>query len=58
MGSVRPPPGLWCLLDHDVFDDELVNGKILGIGVGFGVLQETGDVLHRLRGPATYTHRQ
>jgi hypothetical protein len=40
-------------LNDDVFDDKFVDGEIFGIGIGFGVLEESGDEANRLFGPAT-----
>ena len=54
VGTVRPPPGLWGLVDDNVLDDQLVDVEFFGIGVGLGVLQETEDVLDRLFRPSTY----
>lgn len=53
VGSVSPPPGLWRLVHNNVFDDELINGQVLGIGVGLGVLQQGEDEFNRLLGPST-----
>jgi hypothetical protein len=53
VGSVRPSPGLWGLVDDNVLDEQVLNGKVLGIGVGLGVLQQTEDELNRLGGPST-----
>ena len=38
VSSECPSPGFRCLVDDDVFDDELIDGEVLGIGVGLGVL--------------------
>lgn len=53
VSSVRPSPGLWSLVDNNVLDEQVLNGKVLGIGVGLGVLQQTEDELNRLGGPST-----
>jgi hypothetical protein len=53
VSTVSPPPGLWGLVDDNVLDDELINGEVLGIGVGLGVLQEGEDEFNRLLGPST-----
>lgn len=57
VSSVSPPPGLGGLVDDNVSDNELLNGKVLGVGVGLGVLQQSGDESNRLLGPSTYTVR-
>ena len=48
-----PPAGLGRLVDDNVLDDQLLGGEVLGVGVGLGVLEQAGDVVHRLGGPAT-----
>lgn len=53
VSSVGPPPGLWGLVNDNVSDNELVNGEVLGVGVGLGVLQQVGDESDRLLGPST-----
>jgi hypothetical protein len=54
VSSVSPPPGLWGLVDDNVSDDELINGEVLGVGVGLGVLQQSGDESDRLLGPSSW----
>jgi len=54
VSSVSPPPGLWGLVDDNVSDDELLNGEVLGVGVGLGVLQQSGDESDRLLGPSSW----
>lgn len=44
----------WGLLNNNALDGEVLNINALAVGVGFGILQEAGDELHRLHGPATY----
>lgn len=53
VSTVSPPPGLWCLLNNDVFDDELVNGEVFGIGVRLGILQKGKDEFDGFLGPST-----
>lgn len=55
MSSVSPPPGLWGLVDDNVSDDELIDSEVLGVGVGLGVLQQSGDESDRLLGPSSWT---
>jgi hypothetical protein len=55
VSSVSPPPGFWGLVDNNVFDDQLVKGKVLGIGVGLGILQQSEDEFDRLLRPSTCT---
>jgi len=43
---------LWCLIDLDVLDDEVAGIEALGVGVGFGVLEETEEEVGGLDGPA------
>jgi hypothetical protein len=55
VSAVSPPPGLGGLVHDDVLDDELIDGEVLGVGVGLGVLQQTEEELDRLDGPTTWT---
>lgn len=41
------------LLNTDVLDDEVLNGNVLGLGVGLGVLEQVQDELDGLDGPST-----
>lgn len=41
------------LLDTNVPDDKFLNIQVLSIGIRLGVLQQTGDELDGLFGPAT-----
>ena len=41
------------LLDNNALNDELINGQVLRIGVGLCVLEQAGDELDGLLGPAT-----
>jgi hypothetical protein len=43
---------LWCLVNLDVLDDEVRGIEALGVGVGFGVLEETEKELGGLDWPA------
>lgn len=40
------------LIDLDVLDDEVAGVEALGVGVGFGVLEETEEEVGGLDGPA------
>lgn len=53
MSTVCPAAGLGGLLNDNVLHQELVDGDVLGVGVGLGVLEEAKNVLDRLGGPAT-----
>ena len=50
--AVSPPPRLGRLLDDNVFDDEILDGEILGIRVGLRILQQTKDELDGFGWPA------
>lgn len=52
MRTVSTSPLLGSLVDLDVLDDEVAGVQALGIGVGLGVLEEVGEELGRLHGPA------
>jgi hypothetical protein len=52
MGTVCTSSLLWCLVDLDVLDDEVGGVEALGVGVGFGVLEEPEEELGRLNWPA------
>ncbi len=41
------------LLNDDVLDDQLLDGKVLRLGVGLGILEKVEDDLHRLDRPST-----
>jgi len=43
VGTVCSATLLWCLVDLDVLDEKVASVKALGVGVGFGVLQETEE---------------
>ena len=45
---------LRCLVDLDVLDDQIASVEALGVGVGFGVTEETEEELGRLDGPASF----
>lgn len=53
VGTVGASPALGSLVDLDVLDDEVAGVETLGVGVGFGVLQETDEELGGLDGPAS-----
>jgi hypothetical protein len=53
VGSVSPPPGLGGLVDNNVSDNKLLDGEVLGVGVGLGVLDQSADESNRLLGPST-----
>jgi hypothetical protein len=53
VGSVSSSPGLRCLVDNNVFDDQLLDGEVLGVGVGLGVLEQSKHESDRLDGPST-----
>lgn len=53
VGTVSATTGLGGLLDDNVLDEQVLRGKVLGVGVGLGVLEETENELDRLDGPAT-----
>lgn len=48
MGSVCSSSLLWCLVDLDVLDNQVIGVEALSIGVGFGVLEETEEEFGRL----------
>ena len=52
VSTIGPAALFWCLVDLDVLDDEVARVEALGVGVGFGVLEEREEVLGRLDGPA------
>lgn len=52
VGTVGPAPLLWCLVDLDVLDDQVLGVQTLGVGVGLGVLEEREQELSALYGPA------
>ena len=54
VGTVCATTGFGSLLDDDVFNEEVLEGERFCVGVRFGVLQETGDELDGLLGPATF----
>ena len=53
VGTVSPPPGLWGLVDDNVGDDKVLDGKVLGVRVGLCVFEESEHELNRLDGPTT-----
>ena len=52
VGAVRTAALLRRLVDLDVLDDQVARVEALGVGVGFGVLEQREEVLGRLDGPA------
>lgn len=52
MSTVSTSSLLWCLVDLDVLDDEVGGVEALGVGIGFGVLEETEKELGGLDRPA------
>jgi hypothetical protein len=52
MGTVCASSLLWCLVDLDVLDDEVGCVEALGVGIRFGVLEETEEELSGLNWPA------
>lgn len=52
MSTVSTSSLLWCLVDLDVLDDEVGGVEALGVGIGFGVLEETEKELGGLDWPA------
>jgi hypothetical protein len=52
VGTVCAAALLGCLVDLDVLDDEVGGVEALGVGVGFGVVEEIKNVLGGLLGPA------
>lgn len=53
VSTVCPSPALGSLVDLDVLDNEVGGVKTLAVGVGFGVLEEVGEELGGLDGPAS-----
>lgn len=51
--AVSAATGLGCLLNDDVFDDEVALLDVLCLCVRLGVLQQAEDELDRLLRPAT-----
>jgi len=45
---------LRCLVDLDVLDDQVAGVQAFGVGVGFGITEETEEELGRLDGPASF----
>jgi hypothetical protein len=43
---------LWCLVDLDVLNDKVGGIEALGVGIGFGILEETEKELGGLDWPA------
>ncbi len=54
MGTVRAAALLGGLVDLDVLDDEFGGIEAFGIGIGFGILEETDQELGGLDGPAGF----
>lgn len=52
MSTVCASSLLRCLVDLDVLDDEVGGIEALGVGIGFGVLEETEEELGGLDWPA------
>jgi hypothetical protein len=52
VGTVGSSPLLGCLVDLDVLDDQVAGVEALSIGIGFGVSEETEEVLGGLYGPS------
>lgn len=42
------------LVDLDVLDDQVAGVEAFGVGVGFGVAEETEEEFGRLDGPASF----
>lgn len=53
VGSVGSSAAALGAVDLDVLDDQLIGLELLGVGVGFEVLDQTEQDLDRLFGPAT-----
>jgi len=45
VGTVCATTLLWCLVDLDVLDEKVAGVEALGVGVGFGVLEEREEEL-------------
>lgn len=54
MSTVGATALLRCLVDLDMFDDQVAGVEALGVGVRFGVLEETEEELGGLFGPAGF----
>ena len=52
VGTVSAPALLGGLVDLDVLDDQVAGVETLGVGIGFGILEQTNQELSRLDGPA------
>jgi len=46
------------LVDLNVLDDQIAGVEAFGVGVGFGVAEETEKKLGRLDGPASFGHTE
>lgn len=53
MRTVSTSPLVRSLVDLDVLDDEVTGVETLGIGIGFGVLEQREEELCGLDGPAS-----
>ncbi len=53
MRTVCPSSLFGCLVDLNVLYDEVGGIKTLGIGVGFGILEQIDEIFARLLGPAS-----
>lgn len=51
MSTIRSTTLLWSLVDLDMLDNEITRVKTLGIGIGFGVVQEVQEELGGFNGP-------
>lgn len=54
MSAVCASPLLGSLVDLDVLDDQVAGVETFGVGVGFGVFEQTEEELGGLFGPARF----
>ena len=52
MGTVSAAAALGSLVDLDVLDNKVTGVETLGVSVGLGVLEEVGEEVGGLGGPA------
>jgi hypothetical protein len=53
MSTVCSSPLLWRLVDLDMLDNQVASVKTLGVGIGFGILDESKKELGRLDWPSS-----
>lgn len=54
VSAIRPTPLLRRLVHLDVLDDQVSRVQALGVGVGFGVLEQAEEELGGFDGPARF----